>query len=197
MLPIDGPGQIAKAEAFVEDLYYRTVKATTLHTQLLCARAGYLDVDWRTALVEAAAEPIEGIAEKHQQLRERAASDVADLSDADWEPEMKVGWRASLEAWYAATKECLAEIENLQKRTRAEAGLPVAGIAERHAMDLDVETASYRAGLSAAGLTNDWYDWLLERVRKWPDAGRRDAQLAAMKEPEYHASIQQLPVYWA
>jgi hypothetical protein len=195
--PIDGPGRIAKAEALVDDLYYRTVKATTLRTQLLCARQGCLDVDWRTALVELVAEPVEGIAEKHQHIRERAVRDVADLADADWEPDMKVGWRASLEAWYAATKECLDALEDLAKRSRAEAGLPMAGVAERHAMDLDVETASYRAGLTAAGLVNDWYDWLQERVRKWPDAGRRDLQLAAMKEPDYRAGIQQLPAYWA
>jgi hypothetical protein len=195
--PIDGPGRIAKAEALIEDLYYRTVKATTLRAQLLCARHGYLDIDWRTALIEVTTEPIEGIAEKHQQIRERAVRDVANLSDADWEPDMKVGWRASLEAWFGATKECLDDIEELQKRTRAEAGLPVDGIAERHAMDLDVETASYRAGLTAAGLVSDWHDWLLERVRKWPDAGRRDVQLAAMKEPDYRARVQQLPAYWA
>jgi hypothetical protein len=195
--PTDGPGRIAKAEALIEDLYYQTVKATTLRTQLLCARHGYLDIDWRSALIEITAEPVEGIAEKHQLIRERAARDVANLSDADWEPDMKVGWRASLEAWFAATKECLDDIEELQKRTRAEAGLSVDGIAERHAMDLDVETASYRAGLTAAGLVSDWYGWLLERVRKWPDAGRRDVQLAAMKDPEYRAGVQQLPAYWA
>jgi hypothetical protein len=195
--PIDGQAQITKSQTVVDELYYQIVKATTLLTQLLCAREGCLDVDWRTAVVEAAAEPIEGIAGKHQELRERAARDVADLPEADWEPDMKVGWRSSLDAWFAATKACLADIEDLEKRSRSEAGLSVAGLADRHAMDLDVHTASYRAGMTAAGLVSNWYEWLLERVREWPDPLRRKTQLAAMEQQDYRASVQQLPAYWA
>ena len=44
-------------------------------------------------------------------------------------------------------------------------------------MERDLVTASYRAGLAAGGLDIDWYDWLIDRVRAWPDTQRRDDQL--------------------
>lgn len=194
---IDGAAKIAKTEALLDDLYYQTTKAAMLRTQLLCAREGCLDIDWRTALMEIAAQPITGVTDHHQQIRERAASEVANLPEADWEPDMKVGWRASLEAWYITTKQCLDEIEELEKRTRVEAGLPIDGITERYAIDRDLETASYRAGLAAGGLANDWYDWLLIRVIQWPDENRRDSQIEAMEDPGYRATLQHLPAYWA
>ncbi len=197
MMPIDGPAKIAETEARIEDLAYQTIKAAMLHTQLICAREGCLDIDWRTTLIETAAQPINDIAAEHQQIRERAAHEVANLPDADWEPDMKVGWRAALEAWYTASKKCLDDMEELEKHTRVEAGKPVDDITARYAMDRDLLTASYRAGLTAGGLPNDWYKWLIKRVKHWPDANRRDGQLAEMEEPGYREKLQQLPSYWA
>ena len=193
----DAPGKIAKAEARIEDLYFQSIKTAMLHTQLLCAREGCLDIDWRTALIESAVQPISDIAAAHQQIRERAAREVANLPDADWEPDMKIGWRASLEAWYTASKKSLDEMEELEKHIRAEAGRPIDGITERYAMERDLQTASYRAGLTAGGLANDWYQWLLNRIKHWPDTNRRDSQLAVMEEPGYRETLQQLPSYWA
>ena len=40
------------------------------------------------------AEPLEDIGERHQQLLQ-AAEDVANLPNADWEPDMKTGWRGA------------------------------------------------------------------------------------------------------
>ncbi len=196
-MPTDGPAKIAQTEARIEDLAYQTIKAAMLHIQLLCAREGCLDIDWRTTLIETTARPIDDIAVDHQQIRERAAREVANSPDADWEPDMKVGWRASLEAWYTASKQCLDDMEELEKHIRAEAGKPVDDITERYAMQRDLQTASYRAGLTAGGLATDWYQWLLNRVKQWPDKDRRDSQLAEMEEPGYRQKLQQLPPYWA
>ena len=71
-------------------------------------------------------------------------------------------------------------------------------VTARITMDRDLATASYRAGLAAGGLDVDWYDWLIERVRLWPDVKRRNDQLDLMTlEPDYRQSIEQLPPYWA
>ncbi|ORW11048.1 MULTISPECIES: hypothetical protein [Mycobacterium] len=197
MMPVDGPAKIAEGQARIEDFAYQTIKASMLHTQLICAREGCLDIDWRTTLIETAAQPINDIAADHQQIRERAAHEVANLPDADWEPDMKVGWRASLEAWHTASKKCLDDMDELEKHTRAESGKPVDDITERYAMERDLLTASYRAGLTAGGVVSDWYEWLLKRVKQWPDTNRRDSQLAEMDEPGYRKNLQKLPPYWA
>ena len=188
---------IARATALIDDAYYRLAKAGLLRSQLLCARLGALDVDWRSAVLEAVAEPIDGISERHQHLRIRAADEVANLPNADWEPDMKAGWRTALEAWYAATRQCLDEMEEAQRRIYIEAGFTLDSLAAGFAMDRDLETASYRAGLTAAGLVSNWFEWLQERVRAWPFGPRRDTQLQAMDNPDYRRQLQQLPRYWA
>lgn len=188
---------IARAAAVIDDAYYRLTKAGLLRTQLLCARLGVLDIDWRTAVLDSVAEPLPDTGERHQELRRRAAHEVANLPNADWEPEMKAGWRTALEAWFAATKQCLDAMEDAQRRIYAEAGLSVEQLAVGFGMDRDLETASYRAGLTAAGLVSNWFEWLHERVQTWPYGPRRDTQLQAMSDPDYRRKLQQLPRYWA
>ncbi|MFN8073565.1 MAG: hypothetical protein U0R66_17410 [Mycobacterium sp.] len=194
---IDPTAEIARSAAVIDELYYRLTRASLLRVQLLSARMGVLDVDWRTSLLDAVAEPLEDIGERHQQLLLQAAEDVANLPNADWEPDMKAGWREALEAWFAATKRCLDEMEDAQRRIHAEAGLPVNDLAAGFAMDRDLETASYRAGLTAAGLVSNWFEWLGEKVQAWPHGPRRENQLQAMADPDYRRQLQQLPRYWA
>lgn len=195
---MSGPAdEIARAAGRIDDLFYRLTKSSVLRTQLLCARHGVLSVDWRTQLVEVAAEPIPEISDTHQRLRLQAVDEVANMPNADWEPEMKVGWRDSLESWFAATKACLEDISETQRLLLGEARLPTAGLDAELAMDRDLETASYRAGLTAAGLVSDWMDWLHRQVRGWPSGLRREAQLAAMADDAYRRTLQQLPRYWA
>ncbi len=188
---------IARAAERIDDAYYRLTRAGLLRVQLLCARLGVLDVDWRTAVLDSVDEPLPDTSDPHQQLRFQAAEEVANLPNADWEPDLKAGWRAALEAWFAATKQCLEEMEDAQRRIHVEAGLPVDSMAAGFAMDRDLETASYRAGLTAAGLVSNWFEWLQERVRAWPFGPRRDAQMQAMEDPDYRRQLQQLPRYWA
>lgn len=188
---------ISRAAALIDDAFYQLTKAAMLRTQLLGARLGMLDVDWRTSVLDAVAERLPNVGDRHQELRLRAAEEVANLPNAEWEPDMKVGWRTSLESWYASTKQCLDEMEDAQRRIHIEAGLPVERLAADFAMDRDLETASYRAGLTAAGLVSNWLEWLQERVRTWPYGPRRDAQLQAMDNPDYRRELQQLPRYWA
>ena len=188
---------IARAAERIDDAYYRLTKAGLLRVQLLCARLGVLDVDWRTAVLDSVDEPLPDTSDHHQQLRFQVAEEVANLPNADWEPEMKAGWRTALEAWFAATKQCLEEMEDAQRRIHVEADLPVDSMAAGFAMDRDLETASYRAGLTAAGLVSNWFEWLQERVRAWPFGPRRDAQMQAMEDPDYRRQLQQLPRYWA
>ncbi len=189
--------EIARAAERIDDLHYRLIKGALLRTQLLCARHGALDVDWRTALLNSATEPVPDISEEHQQLRLQAAEEVANMPNADWEPEMRVGWRDSLESWYAATTQCLDDIDQAQRLLHREAGLSTEALEVNAVMDRDLLTASYRAGLTAAGLVSDWLDWLRGRVQGWPPGPRRETQLAELAGEDYPRSLQQLPRYWA
>ena len=188
---------LARSAERIDDAYYRLTRAGLLRAQLLCARLGVLDVDWRTAVLDSVDEPLPDTGDRHQQLRFEAAEEIANLPNADWEPEMKAGWRTALEAWFAATKQCLDEMEDAQRRIHVEAGLPLDSMAAGFAMDRDLETASYRAGLTAAGLVSNWFEWLQDRVRAWPFGPRRDGQMQAMEDPDYRRQLQQLPRYWA
>jgi hypothetical protein len=185
------------ATALLDDLYLQLLTAGLLHSVLLCARHGVLDADWRTAVLDDATDPVEEINDHHQQLRLQAAEAVANLANADWEPGTKVGWRTSLEAWHAASTGCLDRIEDAQRRIHAEAKLSTRDLEAGFVMDRDLETASYRAGLTAAGLVSNWQEWLRGRVQSWPRGPRRDSQLAALDDPDYRRGLQQLPRYWA
>lgn len=186
------------ADESFDDLCQRIAVASLLHTQLMCARHGVLDVDWRTAVLVAAAEPLDDdLGEHHQQMRAQAAEKIANLANADWEPDMKVGWRASLEAWHAATTACVADLQYAQRRIHQGAKLSTSDLEAGFVMDRDLQTASYRAGLTAAGLVSDWPAWLRGRVQNWPPGPRRDSQLAALDDPDYRRQLQQLPRYWA
>jgi hypothetical protein len=186
----------AAAES-LDELCQRIATAALLHTQLVCARHGVLDADWRTAVLAAAGEPVEELDEHHQQMQVQAAETIANLPNADWEPDMKVGWRASLESWHAATTACLADLQDAQRRIHQEAALSTSDLEAGFVMDRDLQTASYRAGLTAAGLVSDWPAWLRGRVQSWPPGPRRDSQLAALDDPDYRRQLQQLPRYWA
>lgn len=194
---IDAPAKLARTQAAIDDFLYRISKLNYLRAQLLSAREGTLKSDWRTTLVKSATESI-GLQPDQQAARERAARDISALPPADWEPDRHVGWRLALNAWYEATNQCLDDIENAEKQLRSESWMSADTVTTRIAMDRDLTTASYRAGLAAGGLDVDWYDWLIDRVRKWPDKQRRDDQLDLMTlEPDYRDSMQQLPAYWA
>ncbi len=58
--------------------------------------------------------------------------------------------------------------------------------------------ASYRAAGALppyrCGLASDWYEWVLKRVKHWPDTNRRDSQLAEMEEPGYRENLQKAAV---
>ncbi len=173
----------------IADFSYRLMRAGILRAQLLRARLGVLDVDWRTELLDATAEAANPI-------ERQAAADIANLPDADWEPEMKVGWRRSLEAWYAAMMTCIDDMQDAHRDIRRIAAGMGSDDLATWAMDRDVECASYRAGLTSAGLVSAWEEWLRDRVLAWPDSHRRNLQLAAMSDPEYRRQLQQLPRYW-
>ncbi len=188
--------QVTLAE--IEDATYRLIAAGFLRSQLSAARLGVLDVDWRTALIESTAEPLAGLSDSHLEMRLKAADEIANIANQDWEPQMKVGWRDSLEAWHAATKRCIDHTLAAQVSLRRSAGLSSADAEAAAAMDRDLSTASYRAGLTAAGLVSDWPRWLIERVHTaWPAGARKQNQLDAMEDPAWRRQLQQLPRYWA
>lgn len=182
--------------AEVDDLTVRLAAARYLGAQLAAARLGVLDIDWRTTLIESTAEPLDGIADHQHQLLRRAADQVANLPNQDWEPDMQVGWRDSLEAWFAATKQCIDTTCDVQVRFRRAAAQSTRDVHAAAAMDHDLTTASYRAGLSAAGLVSDWHRWLTDRVHSWPPGPRRDRQIDTLQDPAFKLQLQQLPRYW-
>jgi hypothetical protein len=188
---------VQSSTAEIDALSYRLIKSGILRTQLWCARHGFLDLDWRTQLLDALADPIEGLDECQQQRRCKAAEEVANLPGAAWEPEMKVGWRQSLEAWREATQSCIEDMYKAEREIHRAAGLGTDGLDATYAMDCELETASYRAGLTAAGLVCDWEGWLRQRVLAWPAGPRRDSQLTTMATVLHRRHLQRLPRYWA
>ena len=88
-------------------------------------------------------------------------------------------------------------MEDAQRRIHAEAGLPVNDLAAGFAMDRDLETASYRAGLTAAGLVSNWFEWLGGEGSGMAPRAAPKNQLQAMADPDYRRQLQQLPRYWA
>lgn len=190
----DGGGEVlAAAVPGIEEFRYETTKLTLLRTYLQCARDGILTTNWRETLTEV--HP----AGQHQS-RARAIADIADIPPAAWEPGQGVGWRRALDAWYEATTKCLAATEDTQQQLIASHAAAAAGIrfaGEQMMIARDLATASYRAGMAAAGLDVEWFDWLIGRVHEWPDEHRRREQLDLMTlEPGYGETVQKLPLYW-
>ncbi|TXH08420.1 MAG: hypothetical protein E6R04_10760 [Spirochaetes bacterium] len=145
------------------------------------ARAGTLATAWREKLPDRAGT---------------AAAVSAELPPQDWEPGRGVGWRRALDAWHKAMTDCLAAAARADDELRRR--LPRYEAAGGWAMDQDLATASYRAGMVAGGLDVEWFDWLIDRVREWPDERRRGEQLDLMTlEPGYRDDMQKLPLYWA
>lgn len=195
---IDAAAKLSRAETAIAEFTYQITKLNYLHAQLLAARDGTLEPDWRATITTIAAETTSEPADTQRSARSRAAADLAAIPPADWEPGRKVGWRTALDAWFDAIKACLADTERAERHLRAETWMSADSVTARITMDRDLATASYRAGLAAGGLDVDWYDWLIERVRLWPDVKRRNDQLDLMTlEPDYRQSIEQLPPYWA
>lgn len=51
------------------------------------------------------------------------------------------------------------------------------------------------AGLTSGGLDVEWFDWLIERVKAWPDQDRARDQLDAMTlDLDYRAGMEKLPM---
>lgn len=176
------------------------VQLALLRVVLQQARAGTLETDWRDKVPVAIAESgalSDGRDGDVYAAAVCAGRELVDIRPEDWEPDSGVGWRKSLDSWFEATKGCLMVFESAEQHLRA--GFPSAGIVSQAAMDRDLATASYRAGLAAGGLdVPDWYGWLNDRVYSWPDKMRRDDQIDLMTlEPGYRESIEQLPAYWA
>lgn len=145
------------------------------------ARTGKLAGDWR---------------EKLHSSESEIAEALVVLLPQDWEPGSGVGWRRALDAWHAAMEDCLAAARRAGDEVRRM--LPQAAIADGYEMDCDLARASYRAGLAGGGLDVEWFEWLVERVNRWPDKGRARDQLDAMTlDPDYRSTVEQLPLYWA
>jgi hypothetical protein len=182
----------------IDAVTMRITAAGLLRTQLSAARLGILDIDWRTDLLARSAEPMDDLDDHHRQILDRAAAEIANIPNQAWEPDMGVGWRESLEAWYDASKRCVQDTLDAQVQLRRATGLASArDLDDAATMDLDLVIASYRAGLTSAGLVSDWHQWLTTKVHGWPRGPRRDTQLAALADPQWRQSLQQLPKYWA
>lgn len=192
--PKNAGGVLDAAAAAVDEL----VRARYLSRTLLAARMGLLgDEDWRTALIESVTA-VDGLSDSQLEVRRRAATQVADLPNQAWEPGMKVGWRDSLEGWYTATKQCIDTTAKTRIELRRTAACSPGDVTAAAAMDHDLATALYRAGLTAAGLVSDWPQWLTDRcLDTWPRGARREAQLDLLQDPAYVRQLQQLPRYWA
>lgn len=187
--------RLERNAAAIDDFHCQYSTLVLLRMHLVAARNGTLEPDWRDSIVSAA-DPDDAEGDGNTGALTRAASDLADSAVADWEPDRGVGWRTALDCWFEAIKTCLGDLERLDGRLRDELDVsftpPVAG-----GIELDLMTASYRAGLAAGGLDVDWFDWLIERVHGWPDRKLRDSQLDLMTmDPDYRAATQRLPDYW-
>lgn len=176
------------------------VQLALLRVVLQQARAGRLETDWRdkvpVAIIDSGTLSDDRDGDVYA-AAVCAGRELVDIPAQDWEPNSGVGWRKALDAWFEGTKGCLMIFEAAERHLQA--GFPTGGILSQAAMDRDLATASYRAGLAAGGLdVADWYEWLTDRVYAWPDKKRRDDQIDLMTlEPGYRESIEQLPAYWA
>jgi hypothetical protein len=193
---VDTAGRHARAKTAVTEFQCRITTLSLLRAHLLSARRGTLSPDWRDRLTEHLHEA-EDLPSDQRHARNRAAAEIAALPPAEWEPDRKVGWRRSLDAWFEAIKHCIKDTEQAEERLRAKTPGAVSAGVGGSVMDRDLATGSYRAGLAAGGLDVEWFDWLINRVREWPDKRRRDEQLDLMTlEPDYRKTMQQLPMYW-
>lgn len=190
---VDSDEELGDEDTRIEQFRYEMTKLTLLRTYLQCARDGILTTDWRQTLTKI--HP----AGQHES-RARAIAAIAETPPADWEPDQGVGWRRALDAWHRATTDCLEATEDTQQRllvSRAATADLVRSVAVNITIARDLATASYRAGMAAAGLDVEWYDWLIDRAREWPDERRRNEQLDLMTlEPGYRETVQKLPLYW-
>lgn len=205
---IDAAQTIQRAEAAVYLFSCRATQLNYLRALLLSARQGTLPEDWREALVTTGTDtdtdapdgddtPIT-LTDNQLALNRQSAESLAAAPSVDWHPHRNVGWRRALDAWYDATKQCLDDTERVETDVRGLSWMSVDAVSARIDTDRDLATASYRAGLAAGGLAVEWFDWLVDRVRRWPDKQRRDDQLDLMTlEPGYRESMQRLPGYWA
>jgi hypothetical protein len=176
---------------------HKLMRAGILRAQLTLARTGNLSEDWREGLLDAFSADNPAVADNP--VAQLAVRELAAWPSADWEPHSHAGWRASLESWYAAILTCIDDTLDAQRALICQTGMAEEAYASNAAMDRDAETASYRAGLTAAGMPppQDWLEWLEERVLAWPGGPRRVRQLDAMSDPGYRSALQQLPRYWA
>lgn len=214
---VDAPERLAQAQAATQVFFSRIATLNYRLAVLLSAREGTLTPDWREALAagedsvadkedegagadgaEVDADSSTSLTDDQRDACRRAAEAIAASPPAQWHPHSDAGWRLALDAWFDAIKACLDDIERAEMEVRRQSWMAVDGVAARIGMDRDLATASYRAGLAAGGLDVDWYEWLVDRVRLWPDKQRRDAQLDLMTlEPGYRDSMQHLPSHWA
>ena len=193
---IEISGRLADTTTAITEFQHHIARLTLLRAHLLSARDGTLTATWRDNLTRTVTEP-NGLTAVQHQVRVAAATELANLPPADWEPDRGVGWRAALDAWFEAIKQCLTETDETEQRLRTQTRINLATSIVGSDIDRDLATASYRAGMATAGLDVDWYDWLLERVQMWPDKQLRAYQLELMTlEPTYRESVQQLPGYW-
>ncbi|MCV7224795.1 hypothetical protein [Mycolicibacterium komossense] len=125
-----------------------------------------------------------------------------------WEPAADGSARAALEAWYAASVDCLAarsegpEIPRRDGEDEDTHRLRTQLVTKRRAesqRDADLLTESYEAGLVSVGAGDGgWVERSRRRVTDWPGclSFSRLEHLWALDDPLYVTSREWLPVYW-
>lgn len=153
--------------------HYRTT-GSVWGIVLMKARAGVLDADWRSQLSPAShyaagfPRPTDPALIDADAL---AIHEVATAPPSAWEPNAAAGdWRRALSAWQAAEQ----DLQRHQFRTKRwlrnltipESDQPPAAALDAvlEARALDAIEASYRAGLTAGGDTQDWRAWYRRRI---------------------------------
>ena len=186
---------------------------------LMDARTGTLDPNWRqglsTALVGGASET------SLEDSNHLAVHSLSTMGVQPWEPYTGSGWRAALDAWYAALQEVndsrdLRELamvgvdadapEIALRFSETIARNPVlTDFAERAAegrrRGRDWEGAWYYAGLAAGGLAVDWRGWYRGRIAVWTnglsslEGPSAIEELTALEHGDKD-HMQSLPAYW-
>lgn len=198
---IDGPftpeqrAQIAAAQQATWETTQSTLTNSARHTHdtvrrelLSAARWGRLHPAWRDTL------GVEHLYEHKGHTRpanpaiidadELAIHEICSAPVADWEPYASGGdWRAALDAWYAAELDRLAQLQQHHPDLA-----PILSGARDHC------EASYRAGLAAGGLDEDWRGWYRNHITQNWDRADAARQLAIIDRPGF--TLATLPHYW-
>jgi hypothetical protein len=190
------------------DYVYRTGRLQAMTSLLELARMGRLPCDWRDRLTAADYSMLVTTANPGYRLfsdiETLVVTEMQSLPAADWEPGADVGWRRALDSWFDASRKRIAEsltiLENASQHSFFCTKEARAAFAIRRSQltvsEPDMIAASYRAGLCAGGVLNDWRGWLWVRITGWPDGPARAQMLTGLQLPHFLADYQALPDYW-